>query len=343
MTEIHSATSQWYPDFMSTRSPEPRQCSIRLPRPLWISLWTLSLAGTSFLAVNELDGQPPREPPKGDAVIRAPAGLSEIVITTTSRLAGAIHSLTWNGKEFIDSADHGRQLQSAANYDLGKPFFPEVFNPTEAGSRRDGAGETSSSRLLSLKATGHQLETTTQMAFWLVPGEESEGHPAYNENVLSDHRLAKRVVIGHKELPYAIEYDVTFTIPAEEKHTLAQFEALTGYMPAEFEKFWTFDPDTGNLLPLDDGPGEQSKPLVFSTADQQFAMGVIASEPPPPGSAGPGYGRFRFRAEKVVKWNCVYRVRNLAGVRPGEYRYRMFVAVGTRDIVRETLKSLASP
>ena len=121
------------------------------------------------------------EAPSGDAVIRAPAGRSEIVITTTSRLAGAIHSLTWNGKEFIDSADHGRQLQSAANFDLGKPFFPEVFNPTEAGSRADGAGERSSSRLLKLSARGRVLETTTQMAFWLAPGEESEGHLAYNE------------------------------------------------------------------------------------------------------------------------------------------------------------------
>ncbi|MFN5915798.1 MAG: hypothetical protein ACK48K_03520, partial [Planctomycetota bacterium] len=33
-------------------------------------------------------------------------------ITTTSRLAGAVHSIRWKGKEFIDSADHGRQLQS---------------------------------------------------------------------------------------------------------------------------------------------------------------------------------------------------------------------------------------
>ena len=55
----------------------------------------------------------------GDAVIRAPAGNSEIVITTTSRLAGAIHSLRWNGKEFIDSFDHGRQLQSAAKRSRG--------------------------------------------------------------------------------------------------------------------------------------------------------------------------------------------------------------------------------
>ena len=65
----------------------------------------------------------------GDSQIRAKAGPSEIVITTTSRLAGAIHSLTWNGREFIDSADHGRQLQSASNFDVGSQFIPETLTP----------------------------------------------------------------------------------------------------------------------------------------------------------------------------------------------------------------------
>ena len=35
-------------------------------------------------------------------------GDSKIVITTTSRLAGAIHSLTWSGHEFINTTNHGR-------------------------------------------------------------------------------------------------------------------------------------------------------------------------------------------------------------------------------------------
>jgi hypothetical protein len=55
----------------------------------------------------------------GQAVIRGKTGQTEIVVTTTDRLAGAVHSLTWNGKEFIDSYDHGRQLQSAAGCDVG--------------------------------------------------------------------------------------------------------------------------------------------------------------------------------------------------------------------------------
>jgi hypothetical protein len=91
--------------------------------------------------------------PTGNAVIRAPAGGSEIVIKTTSRMAGAIESLQWGGKEFLDDADHGRELQTCWNGNAGvEPIADETFNPTEAGSLDDGSGATSSSRLLEIQA-----------------------------------------------------------------------------------------------------------------------------------------------------------------------------------------------
>ena len=274
--------------------------------------------------------------PSGDAVIRGTAGPSDIVITTTARLAGAIHSLTWNGTEFIDSTDHGRQLQSASNLDCGQPTFPaETYNPTEAGARNDGAGPRSSSKLLELHAEGNTLRTTSRMAFWLAPGEDSQGNPARNTTILSNHLLSKRVHIGCKDLPHAIEYNVAFTLPKDEHHTAATFEALTGYMPEAFSRFWAFDPASGALSPLTDGPGEQPNPVVLATADGAYAMGVYA-----PGYQGVGYGRFRFVPEKVTKWNCVFRVRAPDGLGPGPYRYRMFVAVGTLDDVTRTFRRL---
>ena len=248
--------------------------------------------------------------PSGEAVIRAQAGESEIVITTTARLAGAIHSLTWNGKEFVNSTDHGRQIQSASNFDAGSPFTAETFNPTEAGSVRDGAGPKSSSRLLHLVAKGRELQTTNQMAFWLASDEKSQGHPAKNSTVLSDHLLTKRVRIGYKHLPHVIQYDVTFGVPVGEKHNYAQFEAVTGYMPPEFETFWKFNSQSRELESLDDGPGEQSQPLVLATPNGSHAMGVFSPDQPSRGYEGAGYGRFRFKAEKVVKWNCVFRLRD---------------------------------
>ena len=280
-------------------------------------------------------------PISGDDVIRAPAGGSEIVITTTSRCAGAIHSLTWNGKEFIDSADHGRQLQSAANFDAGKqPFFPETFNPTEAGSARDGAGKKSTSKLLELRAKDNELATKSLMAFWLAPGEKSQGHPAINDKRLSDHLLTKEVRIGFQVWKNVLDYRVTFTIPKNERHYYAQFEALTGYMPPDFGRFETFDPRTGKLEALDDGPGEQNRPVVFSTESGSYAMGVFSPDQPSHGYEGAGYGRFRYKAERVVKWNCVFRVRDESGVKPGEYTYRMFVPIGTRGDVRLALTAL---
>ena len=277
---------------------------------------------------------------EGDAVIRAPDGPSEIVITTTARLAGAIHSLTWNGREFIDSHDHGRQLQSASNLDLGKPITGETYNPTEAGSSGDGTGPSSSSRLLHLVAAGSTLQTTTRMAFWLAPGGKSGPNVAKNATVLSDHLLTKRVRIGHGNLPNVISYDVSFGLPVGERHTLAVFEVLTGYMPPEFSRFLAFNPQSGEVEPLSDGPGEIARPVVFTVPEGTHAMGIYAPPQPATRMAGPTYGRFRFVMEKVVKWNCVFRLHDDRGIAPGDYAFRMFVVVGDLASVTDGLRAL---
>jgi hypothetical protein len=287
-----------------------------------------------------LAAEPEAAAVSGDAVIRAPAGGSEIVITTTSRLAGAIHSLTWNGVEFIDSLDHGRQLQSASNLDVGGLFFPETFNPTEAGCERDMAGPVSTSRLLWLSAAGRDLATVTRMAFWLRPGQQSGGHPALNTTSLSNHLLQKQVQIGAAGLEHAIRYAVTFTLPAGEPHRQAAFELVTGYMPAAFRRFHGLQAD-GSLTPLDDGPGEQSLPVIVSTADGRHAMGVWSPAVSRSSGRPATYGRFWFGKAGVSKWNCVVRERAApdaeAQLEPGGYPYLVWLAVGTREQVRQTL------
>ena len=278
----------------------------------------------------------------GDSVIHAPAGKSEIVITTTTRLAGAIHSLTWDGKEFINSTDHGRQLQSACSFDNSPTANAETFNPTEAGSRLDHVGTNSTSRLMESSAEENHLRTRTQMAFWLAPGERSEGQLARNTNTLSDYVLTKDVRIGHERWPQALDYRVTFSVPTNAVHTTAQFEALTGYMPPEFDTFWQFNPATEKLEPLSDGPGEIKNPVVLATADGSHAMGIFAPPQTHPNTTGPSYGRWRFTDHKVVKWNCVFRVRDSNGIRPGDFSYRMHVAVGRRSEVELMLKEWMS-
>ena len=278
------------------------------------------------------------EPPDGNAQIRGGTNDSTIVITTTRRLAGAIDSLKWNGHEFINSSDHGRQLQSAASFDNTPDAGAETFNPTEAGSRSDGAGTNTTSRLLELAANGNHLRTRTQMAFWLAPGERSEGQLARHTNRLSGYVLAKDVTIGFERWPQALDYRVTFSVPVDAHHVAAQYEALTGYMPEEFSRFWEFNAETGKLQPLSDGPGEIKNPVVLATPDGKFAMGIFAPPQTQPDTRGPSFGRWRFDWAHVVKWNCVYRVHNPQAIRAGDYSYRMLVPIGTLAQVETMLR-----
>jgi hypothetical protein len=277
--------------------------------------------------------------PDGNAQIRAGTGDSEIVITTTRRLAGAIDSLKWRGHEFINSWDHGRQLQSACSFDDTPEANAETFNPTEAGSWRDDTGTNSTSRLLELAAGGNHLRTRTQMAFWLAPGERSGGQLARNTNTLSDHVLTKDVTIGFGRWPQALDYRVTFSVPAGAHHVFAQFEALTGYMPPEFDHFWEFNPQTGKLQPLSyHGLGGIRNPVVLATADGKYAMGIFSPPQKQPDTSGPIFGRWYFTEARVAKWNCVYRVSNPQSIRDGDYSYRMLVPVGTLAQVEAMLR-----
>ena len=176
------------------------------------------------------------------------------------------------------------------------------------------------------------------MAFWLAPGERSDGQLARNTNTLSDYVLTKDVTIGFGRWPQVLDYRVTFFVPVGAHHVSAQFEALTGYMPEEFSRFWEFNPATGKLQSLSDGPGEIKNPVVLATPDGKFAMGIFAPPQTQPETRGPNFGRWKFDWAHVVKWNCVFRVQNSQGILGGDYSYRMLVPFGTLAQVESMLQ-----
>jgi PKD repeat protein len=271
-------------------------------------------------------------PPSGDASISNVAGPSTITITTTQRLAGAIGSLTWNGKEFINSYDHGRELQSATSFN----GWGECFNPTEAGSSQDGTGNISTSFLQYVNASGNYLETQTLPAFWTQPGYTAPGcGAAINTTQRANHYFRKKVTIGMPGMAHVIKYDTEFDIP--ESFNSGTFEVVTGYMPTEFSVFWTYNPSTQQLVSLSDGPGEQSLPVIFSTTDNSYAMGIYSPDLPQAQFTGAGYGRFRFG--DCTKWNCVFRE---TSVPQGLYKYRSYVIVGSLENVEVSMNQLYS-
>lgn len=161
-------------------------------------------------------------------------------------MAGAIGSIRWNGLEFINSYDHGRELQTAISFD----GHGECYNPTEAGSDKDGSGSTSSSVLKLVDYSPSQLKTSSQMAFFMygtrTGGGCKEG-PQVN-TPLSNHFLHKTVTMNYLNDPSVISYEVTLQNPPGIPKEYGVYELLTGYMTNDFQRAFAFDAKTGRVI-----------------------------------------------------------------------------------------------
>nr|AHN97893.1 hypothetical protein [uncultured bacterium lac146] len=271
----------------------------------------------------------------GDMMVSVPALDSEIVVRTCSRFAGAVCSIRYRDKEYIDTRDHGRLLQSASSFD----GYGECYNPTEGGSERDRWA--SSSVLREARVEKNHLWTLTDMAFWLPPsraypkgcGQRRQQVEAVNTVPLSGHLLEKQVSVGIPGFPNVIEHRVTYHVPAP--FSQGTFEASTGYLPKEFSLALYYDPVENTEREAGDRRGEQVLPVILATPDRLHAMGVYSPDLP---RAGRGYGRFFY--PDVVKWNCVFREKD---VKAGPYTYRCLVVLGTVAEVQESLRRLVKP
>ena len=201
---------------------------------------------------------------------------SMLTIKTGDWVAGAITSLDYRGVEFLDSYDHGRELQSAVQFD----DFGECYNPTEGGARDDGVNSTSTSMLKTFSASGNIITTSNQMAFWLAPGQTSSGCGtatiAQNTTKLSDYILNKDVSIGFQNIPNVIKYTASYLLPRS--HSSAVFAPVVGYTPPSFSEFWTFDATTkqASQYNLSGSLVEQGKPAIFTTPDHNSAIAIYS-------------------------------------------------------------------
>lgn len=270
---------------------------------------------------------------------------TQITIQTSQSHGGAVTGLTWNGKQFINNYDHGRQIQVAWTIDgLG-----EVYNPTEAGSRSDSSAPKSTSEILKASSVYPVISTANHPAFWLGPGEKSyslipgqEGLLAVNTISVSPDTLSKRVTVDYLGNPHLIRWDTYITLVNQTK--MIQIEIPTAYVNGEFTAFFTYNPANRKLtslshtvanqvgqFPPGSDVGEQSLPVIFATPSQNYAIGVWSPE------KGVQYGRFDFtQYQNAAKWNAVVRRDNL---NPGTYGFVSYVAVGTLQDVAAALQS----
>ena len=256
-----------------------------------------------------------------------------LVLKSRGDYAGAISSLSYGGREYLDGTEHGYLLQGAVQYDGGA----ECLNPTQAGSRTDPPGR-SSSRLLQAEMGPAIYRTTTQMAYWTPPGRsctDAAGRRSlsWNDRVLSDAIYSQRLTPNYRGRWNAILDHVTLV--TGRRHRQVGFEAVTGYMPTSFDTFYDFDPDTHRLKPDADllaHSAERPEPLVVATRDGRQAMAVLSLQD---GATAYYAG---FHNLKVSKWSLVFHWPE--GLAPGRHVVDSVIIIGARDQVAATLAAL---
>ena len=269
----------------------------------------------------------------GDLSIAVPVFESKVIIQTRSEYSGAISSIFFRGKEYIDSRDHGRLLQSASSFD----GYGECFNPTEGGASRDSKKQNVSS-LKSINSKGNQIWTVVNMGFWLNPkqsypqgcGGKQFFKQAINTTSSSGHILEKHITVGLLNFPNVINHQVTFKVPSYFDD--ATFEASTAYVPKEFSHSLFFDSKLGKEIDSGNKQGEQAFPVILATPDGLHAIGVYSPQLP---QNEVGYGLFSF--PDVNKWNCVFREKKIL---PKPYSYQCMVVFGTLSEVENTIIKL---
>lgn len=173
-----------------------------------------------------------------------------INLSTTLRAAGAIEYLQINGKEIVNINDHGRQIQ----YSTQLNGAGECLNPTEAGTLFDSMGPTSTSRYIAgCKVSNTKLYTKNQPAYWLEPNYPATycgpGQTrAINTTVISPDYFHKVVEVGYRGLHNVVRFVGKLAI--NEPWTSSYLAGPNYYLKSRFNRFYTFNIDTGTLTEI---------------------------------------------------------------------------------------------
>ena len=309
----------------------------------------------------------------GNAIVGGSSGGSPIMLRSESRYAGAISSLQWKGREFINtgpSGSKGRLLQYA--YQINGQG--ECYNPTEAGSRHDGNAPTTTSRCKlswGAAASGRApatLVTMVEPSYWISAFyRDAENSPAQNhcnghatvgngaQLFAANQMITKRVTIaprvGGAQFRDVVEFLGDVTI-ADRGIQSIRFEAPTGHLTGFFTNAYVYDTARGDLIPIGNG-GHQTLPPIYASADGGYAMGVYTPDLPSADEWEPGYQLSYYappaatpdadpttpEAETTSKWTLVYK----PPVNPdGVYTFRGYLVLGTLASVQATMGKLAA-
>lgn len=287
---------------------------------------------------------------------------TEISLNSNLNTGGAVWEYWWNGKQFLDNFDYGREMQSAIGFQADSDG-----NPTEAG---DSSYDTNKnfmhgSPIASYSNTVNSSAKTQSTR--AVPLEWNYRNFNGNQQdvpvVYKDIKLGKDITIDDASLnlgtgfdnlkPKVAKYE-TF-VNTSTALTNADTEIPTAYLKPEFNRAFSFDATvtdinaaTTEINSFDSlGGGTYHKQVnfagsggvIFANASLTHAMGIYGSTPATGGSAS-YFTLWKFGGltnPSVVKMSAATGPMT---VPVGETKYTTRVVVGTLDDVRAAMRRL---
>ena len=256
-------------------------------------------------------------------------GNDVIQLTATPRLAGSIEFLTFNGKQFLDNYDHGREMETAF-WNNGKGGCE---NPTQAGNADDATGSTSTSVLLNQSSTSNSYTSTVWPAYWFEQGEACDGSGGNTvvSNTASDQPLTTEVTVGVDGDPQVIHYVSTI----QNQYAHSSMIVSSGLaMTSDFNASFVYNTKTKQVEPIDVAtPGMvwQQFPPIVSTGDGKYAVGLVA------GNQNGVTASFSISENGVAGMNLVL---SYGALPSGALTQEEYIIVGTLDDVTARMPGL---
>lgn len=283
-----------------------------------------------------------------------PVALQGAQVRLVSNLAagGAVSELWWNGKQFINNWDYGRQLQIALNL----TFPGEQDNPTEGGDRwgcnaagtgPKPAGWAHGSPLLSYSNAGGTLRTTTSPLQWNP--QNFGGGPDNPVRWLGT--IAKELSLDFGS-PNTIRWTTTITLPGLANYF--DLEIVTAYLNNEFTQMYDYDAATEvsnpRSVPVGQCVGDVRPPsgspaggVIIATVDGNYALGLYHRDIDAfqnwfglcnflHGLGGGTYGPDTNKSN-VRQWSP-------NPLQAGSYSFTAYVTVGTLETARSEMRRL---
>ncbi|GAA4281309.1 hypothetical protein [Gaetbulibacter aestuarii] len=273
---------------------------------------------------------------------------SAIQVKSNLVAGGTVWELWWNGKQFIDHKDYGREMQSSLN--LGNGALP-----TEGGDKWSDSNPfyMHGSPIIEAYNNGATQITSAVPLEWFNDSFNTSGNQ-HELVIYKDFKLGKKLKLDQAlnlgNYNYLnsqiITYETNFYTPTD--LTNVHIEVPTTYLPTEFSRFFEIDASKSNLndglteVFLNVNESKQSpKPLAggiaIATNNLNYAMGIyinvnmVESQ-----DVGSNYYFRNWKFENTSKWSAG----RYGTITSGNHTYKSYVIVGTLDNVRVAMRTL---